>query len=158
MFATVVFALTLVMIAMHPGEWVLLGRLARARREGSPRGGSSSLGPARSTLSRLLGLMNFLRFEALYYVVLVVFWWWSGGAVPGVAVLLLGAIHVLGWAALEARKSLPKLEVVAALAARNPEAPAAGTRLRRLLTGIAAFDAVEVAVLAYLAYRLWPLL
>lgn len=99
--------------------------------------------------------MNFLRFEAFYYAVLVVFWLVSGGAVPGVAVFLLGAIHVLGWVALEARKSMPELEVVAALAAHNPQA--GGTRLRRLLAGIAAFDAAEVVVLAYLVYRLWPL-
>lgn len=101
--------------------------------------------------------MNFLRFEAFYYVVLVVFWLVSGGAIPGVAVFLLGAIHVLGWVALEARKSIPELEVVAAMAAHNPEAKAGGPRLRRLLAGIAAFDAAEVVVLAYLAYRLWLL-
>lgn len=157
MFAAVVFALTLLMIVMHPGEWLLLAQLARARPAGSPRGGTASPEPARSPLRRVLGLMNFLRFEAFYYLVLVVFWLVSGGAVPGVAVFLLGAIHVLGWAALEARKSMPELEVVAALAAHNPEAKAGGTRLRRLLAGIAAFDAAEVVVLVYLAYRLWPL-
>lgn len=152
MFATIVFALTLVMIAVHVGEWLLLGQLA---------GGSRRKASMRSPLTGVLGLMNFLRFEALYYVVLVAFWLASHGAVPGAAVILLGAIHVGGWAALEAKKSLPQLEAVAIIAEHNPETEAGGTPepsgLRRLLAGIAAFDAVEVLVLAYLVYHLWPL-
>lgn len=141
MFATTVFALTLAMILVHVGEWVLLGRLARATRGG----------PARASwLSRAVGLMNFLRFEALYYVVLFVFWLLNRDAVPGAAVLLLGATHIGGWAALE-RKKPPALEEVAASASAEQ-----GNRLRKVLGGIAAFDAVEVIILAYLAYRLWP--
>jgi hypothetical protein len=65
MFTTAVFALTLAMILVHVGEWLLLGRLAKATRGGLARA---------SWLSRAVGLMNFLRFEALYYVVLFVFW------------------------------------------------------------------------------------
>lgn len=144
MFATVVFALTLAMIAVHVGEWVLLGQLARALRRPPP---------ARSPFTRALGLMNLLRFEAFYYMVLLAFWLAGNGAVPGVAVFLLGAVHVGGWAALEGKKSLPQLEAVATIAAHNPEAEAGGTHLRRLLAGIAA---AEVLVLAFIAYRLWP--
>ncbi|MFQ5926430.1 MAG: hypothetical protein ACE5MH_03245 [Terriglobia bacterium] len=146
MFASLVLALTLLMIGVHVGEWVRLGQLARASRSGTLKS---------SRVTRVLGLMNFLRFEAFYYVVLVVFCLTNEGAVPGVAVFLLGAIHVGGWAALEARKSLPQLEAVAA-AAHNPQAGVRGTRVRRLLAGIAAFDAVEVLILAYFAYRLSP--
>ena len=141
MFATVVFALTLGMILVHVGEWVLLGRLARAM------GGAGA--PA-SWLSRAVGLMNFLRFEAFYYVVLFVFWLLNRGAVPGAAVLLLGAAHIGGWAALE-RKKPPALEEVAVSASGER-----GNRLRKVLGGIAAFDAVEVVILVYLAYRLSP--
>lgn len=147
MFSTVVLALTLVMIAVHVGEWVLLGQLARASRSRPLR---------RSPFTRVLGLMNFLRFEAFYYVVLFGFWLANEEAVPGVMVFLLAAIHVGGWAAIETRRSMPELEAVALIATHNPEAEAGGTRLRRLLKGIAAFDAAEVVVLAYLAYRLWP--
>lgn len=146
MFATLVFALTLVMIALHGGEWLLLGRLARAAK-------SQPLKP--TPFPRLLKLMNFLRLEALYYVVLLAFWWTHRGAVPAAAVFLLGAVHVGGWAALESRKSAPQIEVVAQAVTHGPNAEAAGARLRRLLAGIAAFDAAEVLVLAYLAYRLW---
>ena len=137
-----VLALTLAMILVHVGEWILLGKLARATRGG----------PAQASwLSRAVGLMNFLRFEALYYVVLFVFWLLNRDAVPGAAVLLLGAAHIGGWATLERKKSLPPLEEVAARASGEQ-----GSRLRKVLGGIAAFDAVEVVVLAYLAYRLWP--
>lgn len=147
MFAALVLALTLVMIAVHVGEWILLGQLAR---------GAKSPAPAGSPFTRALGLMNFLRFEALYYVVLLVFWLTQESGVPGLAVFLLGALHVGGWAALERKKSLPQLEAVATIAARNPEAEAGGTRLRRLLAGIAAFDALEVLALGFIAHRLWP--
>lgn len=143
----VVFALTLVMIAVHVGEWLLLGQLASTAKQGSS--------PARSPFTRVFGLMNFLRFEAFYYVVLVVFWLFHSEAVPWVWVIVLGAIHVGGWAAIEGRKRLPQLEAVALVAARNPEGQAAASRLRRVLGGIALFDAAEVAVLAYIAYRLW---
>jgi len=143
MFATIVFILTLLMILAHAGEWMLLGRVARATRQGtSPR----------SSLTGFLGLMNFLRFEAFYYVVLLAFWLATESNVPGLAVFLLGAIHVGGWAALERRQSLPRLEEVTARASAEPAA--AGKRLRRLLAGIAAFDAMEVLVLAFIAYRL----
>jgi len=145
MLATVIFALTLLMILAHAGEWMLLGRVARATRQGTS---------ARSSLTGFLGLMNFLRFEAFYYIVLLAFWLATESNVPGLAVFLLGAIHVGGWAALERRQSLPRLEEVAARAAAEPAA--AGKRLRRLLAGIAAFDAMEVLVLAFIAYRLWP--
>ena len=134
MFAWVMFGLTVVMIGVHVGEWVLLGRLANASRGG----------PAKSSgLTRGMGLMNFLRFEALYYVVLLGFWLLNREAVPAAAVLGLGAVHIGGWAALERKRSLPKLE-------------AGGGRLRKVLAGIATFDAVEVVILAYLAWRLWP--
>jgi len=142
MFATIILALTLGMILVHVGEWVLLGRLARATRGGSAQP---------SWLTRAVGLMNFLRFEAFYYVVLFVFWLLNRDAVPGAAVLLLGAAHIGGWAALERKKSLPPLEEVAARASGKQ-----GNRLRKVLGGIAAFDAVEVLILAYLAYGLWP--
>ncbi|MBI4467149.1 MAG: hypothetical protein HY656_06975 [Acidobacteria bacterium] len=145
MFATLVFLLTLVMILVHVGEWVLLGQLARAARQ--------RIAPARSPFTRVLGLMNFLRFEAFYYVVLLVFWLTTESLLPGVAVFLLGAVHVGGWAALERKQSLPRLEAVATMAG-GPEA----SGLRRLLAGIAAFDAAEVLVLAFIAYRLWPTL
>lgn len=148
MFSTPVFALTLVMIGVHAGEWLLLRQLARASRRGRA--------PAQSPFTRALGLMNFLRFEAFYYVVLLAFWLTGTSGLPGVAVFLLGAIHVGGWAALERKKSLPQLEAVATIAAHNPEAEAGGTRLRGLLAGIAAFDAAEVLVLGFIAYRLWP--
>ena len=88
--------------------------------------------------------MNFLRLEAVYYVVLLVFWWLNREAVPAWAVLGLGAAHIAGWAALE-RKGAPKLE------------SAGRRRLRKVLAGIATFDAVEVVILAYLAWRLWPI-
>ena len=146
MLATIIFVLTLLMILAHAGEWVLLGRVARAARTGEP---------ARSSLTGFLGLMNFLRFEAFYYVVLFAFWLFTESNLPGVAVFLLGAVHLGGWAALERKQSLPRLEEVAARAARD--AGGAGRRLRRLLTGIAAFDAAEVLVLAFIAYRLWPM-
>jgi len=134
MFAWVMFGLTVVMIGVHVGEWVLLGRLANASRGG----------PAKSSgLTRGMGLMNFLRFEALYYVVLLGFWLLNREAVPAAAVLGLGAVHIGGWAALERKRSLPKLE-------------AGGGRLRKVLAGIATFDAVEVVILVYLAWRLWP--
>ena len=145
MLATIIFVLTLLMILAHAGEWVLLGRVARAARTGEP---------VRSSLTGFLGLMNFLRFEAFYYVVLFAFWLFTESNLPGVAVFLLGAVHLGGWAALERKQSLPRLEEVAARAARD--AGGAGRRLRRLLTGIAAFDAAEVLVLAFIAYRLWP--
>ncbi|MFQ5663616.1 MAG: hypothetical protein ACE5HL_07285 [Terriglobia bacterium] len=148
MFATMVFALTLVMIGVHVGEWFLLGQLARASQQRPLR---------RSPFTRALGLMNFLRFEAFYYAVLLGFWLLADGAVPGAAVFVLGVIHLGGWAAIEGKKSMPQLEAIAIIAAHNPEAEAGGTRLRRLLKGIAAFDAAEVLVLGYLAYRLWPL-
>lgn len=147
--AALVFALTLVVIAVHVGEWILLGQMARASSRGRVL--------ARSPFTRLFGLMNFLRFEAFYYAVLFVFWLLAPGAVPGVAVFLLGAIHIGGWAALESKKTLPQLEAIATIAVQNPEAWAGGARLRGVLGGIAAFDAVEVAVLVYLADRLWPL-
>jgi|SRR3989338_171308 len=146
MLATIIFVLTLLMILAHAGEWVLLGRVARAARTGEP---------VRSSLTGFLGLMNFLRFEAFYYVVLFAFWLFTESNLPGVAVFLLGAVHLGGWAALERKQSLPRLEEVAARAARD--AGGAGRRLRRLLTGIAAFDAAEVLVLAFIAYRLWPM-
>lgn len=47
MFAAVVFALTLLMIVLHPGEWLLLAQLARARPEGA--------GPVRSRRVRPCG-------------------------------------------------------------------------------------------------------
>lgn len=147
MFANLVFALTLAMIAVHVGEWLLLGELMRASR---------GFRPARSPFTRVLGLMNFLRFEAFYYMVLLTFWLVTGGLALGVAVFLLGVIHVGGWAAIEFKQSMPQLEAVATIAAHNPEAEAGGARLRRLLKGIAAFDTVEVLVLAYLAYHLRP--
>ena len=146
MLATIIFVLTLLMILAHAGEWVLLGRVARAARTGEP---------VRSSLTGFLGLMNFLRFEAFYYVVLFAFWLFTESNLPGVAVFLLGAVHLGGWAALERKQSLPRLEEVAARAARD--AGGAGRRLRRLLAGIAAFDAAEVLVLAFIAYRLWPM-
>ncbi len=142
MFATIILALTLGMILVHVGEWVLLGRLARATRGGSARA---------SWLTRAVGLMNLLRFEALYYVVLFIFWLLNRDAVPGAAVLLLGAAHIGGWAALERKKLLPQLEEVASRTSGEQ-----GSRMRKLLGGIAAFDAVEVLILAYLTYRLWP--
>ena len=139
MFAWVMFGLTVAMILVHVGEWVLLGRLANASRGG----------PAKSSgLTRGMGLMNFLRFEALYYVVLLGFWLLNREAVPAAAVLGLGAVHIGGWAALERKRSLPKLGEVAT----GPS----GGRLRKILAGIATFDAVEVVILAYLAWRLWP--
>lgn len=147
MFADLVLALTLLMIAVHVGEWILLGQLARATRRRSL---------TRSPFTRVLGLMNFLRMEAFYYVVLFVFWLQGDTGLPGVAVFLLGAIHVGGWAAIEWKKTLPQLEAVATIAVHNPEAEAGGSRLRRLLKGIALFDAVEVLILAFIAYRLWP--
>jgi len=143
MLMTIVFALTLAMILAHAGEWVLLGRVARAARTGVA---------VRSSLTGFLGLMNFLRFEAFYYVVLFAFWLFTESNVPGVAVFLLGAVHLGGWAALERKHSLPRLEEVAARAAQD--AGGAGRRLRRLLAGIAVFDAAEVLVLAFIAYRL----
>lgn len=149
MLATIILALTLLMILVHGGEWILLAQLAR---------GAKAPAPTRSPFTRALGLMNFLRFEAFYYVLLLGFWLFAETTVPGVAVFLLGAIHVGGWAALERKKSLPQLEAVATIAARNPEAEAGGARLRRLLAGIAAFDFLEVLVLAFIAYRLWPTL
>jgi len=145
MLATIIFVLTLLMILAHAGEWVLLGRVARATRQASP---------PRPSLTGFLGLMNFLRFEAFYYVVLFAFWLFTESNLPGVAVFLLGAVHLGGWAALERKQSLPRLEEVAAQAAQD--AGGAGRRLRRLLAGIAAFDAAEVLVLAFIAYRLWP--
>lgn len=145
MLATAVFALTLAMILAHAGEWVLLGRVARAAGSGQP---------VRASLTGFLGLMNFLRFEAFYYVVLCGFWLFTESNVPGVAVLLLGAVHLGGWAALERKRSLPRLEEVAARASAEPGT--SGRRLRRLLLGVAAFDAAEVLVLAFIAYRLWP--
>ncbi len=147
MFADLVLAFTLLIIAVHVGEWVLLGQLARATHRRSL---------TRSPFTRVLGLMNFLRLEALYYAVLFVFWLQGDTGLPGVAVFILGAIHVGGWAAIELKKSLPQLEAVATIAVHNPEAEAGGARLRRLLKGIAAFDAVEVLILAFIAYRLWP--
>jgi hypothetical protein len=143
MLTTAVFALTLAMILAHAGEWVLLGRVARAARTGEP---------VRSSLTGFLGLMNFLRFEAFYYLALFAFWLFTESNVPGVAVFLLGAIHLGGWAALERKRSLPRLEEVAARAAADPAT--SGRRLRRLLAGVAAFDAAEVLVLAFIAYRL----
>ncbi|HXE75104.1 MAG TPA: hypothetical protein VNN18_05655 [Candidatus Xenobia bacterium] len=141
MFAAIVFALTVGMILVHAGEWVLLGRLASATRGG----------PARASwLGRAVELMNFLRFEVFYYVVLFVFWLLNRDAVPGAAVLLLGAAHVGGWAALERTKP-PALEELAASTSAEQ-----GSRLRKVVGGIAAFDAVEVVILVYLAYRLWP--
>src|SRR3990167_105176 len=121
MLTTIVFALTLAMIAAHAGEWVLLGRVARATRQASL---------PRPSLTGFLGLMNFLRFEAFYYVVLFAFWLFTESNLPGVAVFLLGAVHLGGWAALERKQSLPRLEEVAARAARD--AGGAGPRLRRL--------------------------
>jgi hypothetical protein len=141
MFATVVFGLTVGMIVVHVGEWVLLGRLARGA-------------PAGSRLSRVMGLMNFLRFEAFYYVVLLAFWWLNREAVPAWAVLGLGAVHLAGWAALERKKSLPRLEGAAPISTGQAGKPS--RRLRKVLAGIAGFDAVEVLILAYLAWRLWP--
>ncbi|OFV86249.1 MAG: hypothetical protein A2620_00030 [Acidobacteria bacterium RIFCSPHIGHO2_01_FULL_67_28] len=143
MLTTIVFALTLAMIAAHAGEWVLLGRVARAARTGVP---------VRSSLTGFLGLMNFLRFEAFYYVALFAFWLFTESNVPGVAVFLLGAVHLGGWVALERKHSLPRLEEVAARATAEPGT--SGRRLRQLLMGVAAFDAAEVVVLAFIAYRL----
>src|SRR3989304_3413183 len=100
MLATIIFVLTLLMILAHAGEWVLLGRVGRAARPGEP---------ARSSLTGFLGLMNFLRFEAFYYVVLFAFWLFTESNLPGVAVFLLGAVHLGGWAALERKHSLPRL-------------------------------------------------
>lgn len=146
MFAWVMFGLTVVMIGVHVGEWVLLGRLANASRGG----------PAKSSgLTRGMGLMNFLRFEALYYVVLLGFWLLNREAVPAAAVLGLGAVHIGGWAALERKRSLPKLREVAPISSGQAAGPGGG-RLRKVLAGIATFDAVEVVILAYLAWRLWP--
>ncbi|MDA2912824.1 hypothetical protein MYX77_02480 [Acidobacteriia bacterium AH_259_A11_L15] len=147
MLAKIIFGFTLVMVAVHIGEWVLLGQLARASRQRPLRS---------SPFTRGLGLMNFLRVEVLYYVVLIAFWLQGGTGLPGVAVFLLGAIHLGGWAALERKELLPQLEAVALIAVHNPEAEAGGSRLRRLLAGIAAFDFLEVLVLAFIAYRLWP--
>lgn len=145
MLATIVFGLTLLMILAHAGEWVLLARVARAARTGEQ---------GRSSLTGFLGLMNFLRFEAFYYVALFAFWLLTESNVPGAAVFLLGVIHVGGWAALERKHALPRLEEVAARATAEPAT--SGRRLRRLLAGIAAFDFLEVLVLAFIAYRLWP--
>jgi hypothetical protein len=89
--------------------------------------------------------MNFLRLEALYYVVLVVFWWLNREAAPAWAVLGLGAAHIAGWVLLEHRGA-PKLGTAGRLSGR----------LRKVLAGIAGFDAVEVVILGYLAWRLWP--
>src|SRR3990167_4623825 len=143
MLTTIVFALTLAMIAAHAGEWVLLGRVARAARTGVP---------VRSSLTGFLGLMNFLRFEAFYYVALFAFWLFTESNLPGVAVFLLGAVHLGGWAALARTRARPRREEVAARAAAEPGA--SGRRLRQLLMGVAAFDAAEVVVLAFIAYRL----
>jgi hypothetical protein len=143
----IIFALTLLMIAVHGGEWVLLVQLGRTANRGRP--------PSRSPFTRALGLMNFLRFEAFYYLVLVAFWLFDPGAVPGLWVFVLGAIHLGGWLAIEARKSLPQLEAVVWIAARRPDEEGGRQGLLRALRGIAAFDAVEVVVLAYIAYRLW---
>lgn len=147
MLTTIILALTLVMIAVHVGEWLLLGQLARTARAGAV--------PRRSPFTRALGLMNFLRFEALYYLALVAFWLFYSDAVPGVWVALLGAIHIGGWAAIELRKSLPQLEAVALIAARNPQDEGESSGLRRVLTSIALFDAAEVLILLYIAWRLW---
>src|SRR3990170_5138364 len=111
MLTTIVFALTLAMIAAHAGEWVLLGRVARAARTGVP---------VRSSLTGFLGLMNFLRFEAFYYVALFAFWLFTESNVPGVAVFLLGAVHLGGWVALEGKHAGPPLERQAAGAAAGP--------------------------------------
>ena len=139
MFATIVFGLTVGMIGVHVGEWVLLGRLARGARGGEAQG---------SALTKAMGLMNLLRFEAAYYVVLLMFWLLNREAVPAAAVLGLAAAHIGGWAALERKSSRPKLE-------STPGKPSG--RLRKVLAGIATFDAVEVVILAYLAWRLWPI-
>jgi len=139
MFKWVVFGLTVGMIGVHVGEWVLLGKLARGSRGGETTG---------SALTKAMGLMNLLRFEAAYYVVLLMFWLLNREAVPGAAVLGLGAAHLGGWAALERKSSRTKLEAM-------PGKPSG--RLRKILAGIATFDAVEVVVLAYLAWRLWPI-
>jgi hypothetical protein len=151
-FATLVLALTLAMMAAHVGEWLLLWRLAGDSRH--PPRGKQTAKQAR------FSLMDFLRWEALYYVVLVIFWLRHPAAVPAWAVLFLGAVHIAGWVALESRKALPRLETVANEQARSaPSSPPSGVKgekLRRMLAGIAAFDLAEVAVLAYLAYLLWP--
>lgn len=133
MFATLVFGLTVGMIGVHVGEWVLLGKMM---------GGSGGEPGKGSGLSQVMGLMNLLRFEAVYYVVLLAFWWLNREVVPGWAVLSLGVAHIGGWAALERKK--PKVE------------GAASGGLRKVLSGIAVFDAVEVVILVYLAWRLWP--
>jgi len=139
MFRTIVLGLTVGMIGVHVGEWVLLGRLARGSSEEPARGLSAT---------RVMGLMNLLRFEAFYYVVLLAYWWLNPDVVGMPVVLGLGAVHIAGWVALERKKSLPKLEEVAARSG--------GGRLRKVLAGIATFDAVEVVILGYLAWRLWP--
>ena len=103
--------------------------------------------------------MNFLRWEAFYYVVLVIFWLRHPDVVPAWAVLFLGAVHIAGWVALESKKTFPRLETVTnQLRGSTPSAPGEvkGEKLHRLLAGIAVFDLAEVAVLAYLAYLLWP--
>ncbi|MGH9813422.1 MAG: hypothetical protein ACRD4T_09845 [Candidatus Acidiferrales bacterium] len=138
MFATIVFGLTVGMIGVHVGEWVLLGKLARGSRGGETTG---------SALTKAMGLMNLLRLEVLYYVGLLVFWLLNREAVPGAAVLGLGAAHLGGWAALERKSSRPKLEAM-------PGKPSG--RLKKVLGGIAVFDAVEILILGYLAWRLWP--
>jgi hypothetical protein len=138
MFATIVFALTGAMILVHVGEWVLLGKMAGAAAEARP-------GPA---LRRAAALLNLLRLEVVYYLVLLVFWWLNRDAVPAWAVLGLGVAHLGGWAALERKKLLRKLEEGAA----GP----GGGRLRKVLAGFASFDAIEVMILLYLAGRLWP--
>jgi hypothetical protein len=147
MLPELVWVLTLGMVALHVGEWLLLGRWARAAR-GAP--------PAPSSRRRVPGWMNFLRLEAFYYLLLLAFWLFQETNLPGLAVFLLGAIHVGGWAALESKQALPALE---ALARRTAEPSQSDSRTRgvdRLLQGIAVFDAAEVGVLVYIAYRLWP--
>src|SRR3990172_1740581 len=119
------------------------GRVARAARTGVP---------VRSSLTGFLGLMNFLRFEAFYYVALFAFWLFTESNVPRVAVFLLVAVHLGGWGGLRRQHSLPRLEEGAARAPAEPGT--SGRRLRQLLMGVAAFDAAEVVVLAFIAYRL----
>lgn len=163
MFGTIVFGLTVVMIGVHVGEWVLLGRLMSAPTlSGQGTRGQPAQG---SAVTRVLGLMNLLRFEAVYYVVLLGFWWLNREAVPAWAVLSLGAAHIGGWAALERilrlrppaagfaqdlRSALPRSEKPL------PKVEGAGRRMRKVLGGIAVFDVVEVVILGYLAWRLGP--
>lgn len=91
-----------------------------------------------------LRFANIIRFEGAYYAALLGYVWLERARFLLTPLILLAAIHILGWIYAEAEgKALLASAVVLGAARTN-----------RILTGIQIFDLAEALVLFYIAWKL----